>query len=381
MDYLVPEELRAMMGAVREFVDGLVIPNEREIDETDLVPAAVLQGARELGLFGIRVPEEYGGLGLGVLGQALLYEELGRGCHGFCTVIGAHGGIGTNGIVELGTEEQKRRYLPGIASGEIIGCFALTEPQAGSDASQIETVAEKRGDRYILNGQKCFITNAPEAGVMTVFAVTDKSKGARGISSFLVEPTFPGVRVGGHEKKMGLRGSHTAPIFFTDAEIPAENLLGREGEGYVTALKILTKGRATLAARCVGGMQRCLDESIAYAKQRVTMGKPISEHQLVQAHLADIATETFAARATARQVAWMSDQGQNVIKEAAMAKLFVTEAFARVVDQAVQVHGGMGYMKEMAVERFYRDARITRIYEGTSEIQKLIVARRLVEGA
>jgi acyl-CoA dehydrogenase len=381
MDYAIPDELRAMMVATREFVNRSVIPIEREIDEQDEVPAAVLDEAKGLGLFGIRIPEEYGGLGQGVLGQSLIYEELGRGSHGFCTVIGAHAGIGTTGLVELGTDEQKSRYLPTMATGQKLACFALTEPQAGSDAAQIETVAERKGDRYILNGQKCFITNAPDADVFTVFAATDRSKGSRGISAFILEREFPGLRVGSPEKKMGLRGSHTAPLFFSDCEVPAENLLGAEGTGYVAALKILTKGRSTLASRCVGGMERCLEESVSYAKQRVTMGKPIAEHQMIQAYLAEMATDIFASRAMTRQVAWMSDQGENVIKEAAMAKLFVSEAFARVVDKAVQVHGGMGYMKEMAVERFYRDARITRIYEGTSEIQKLIVARRVVDEA
>ena len=381
MDYTISDELRGMMSATRDFVNGRIIPIEREIDEQDEIPSAVLDEAKGLGLFGIRIPEEYGGLGQGVLGQSLIYEELGRGSHGFCTVIGAHAGIGTTGLVELGTDEQKSRYLPPMATGQKLACFALTEPQAGSDAAQIETVAERKGDRYILNGQKCFITNAPDADVFTVFAATDRSKGARGISAFIVEREFPGLRVGSPEKKMGLRGSHTAPLFFSDCEVPAENLLGAEGSGYVAALKILTKGRSTLASRCVGGMERCLDESVSYAKQRVTMGKPIAEHQMIQAYLAEMATEIFASRAMTRQVAWMSDQGENVIKEAAMAKLFVSEAFARVVDKAVQVHGGMGYMKEMAVERFYRDARITRIYEGTSEIQKLIVARRIIEDA
>jgi acyl-CoA dehydrogenase len=379
MDFTVPDELRSMMGAVREFVNDRVIPQEREIDENDHIPESLLSEAKELGLFGIRVPEEFGGLGLGVLGQSLLYEELGRGCHGLCTVIGAHASIGTTGIVELGSEEQKRKYLPGIACGELIACFALSEPQAGSDAAQIETTAVRHGDKYILNGQKCFITNAPEANVMTVFASTDRSRGARGISAFLVDGDAPGLRVGAPEKKMGLRGSHTAPLFFTDCEVPAENLLGVEGDGYVTALKILTKGRSTLASRCVGGMDRCLEESASYAKQRITMGKPIAEHQMIQAYLAEMATEIFASRSMARQVSWMSDAGHNVIKEAAMAKLFVSEAFARVVDKAVQIHGGMGFMKEMAVERFYRDARITRIYEGTSEIQKLIIARRVLD--
>lgn len=378
MDFHIPEELRIIKDSVRTFVDRRVIPVERQIDEEDHVPPTLLKEAREMGLFGIRIPEEYGGSDLGVMGQSLIYEELGRASHGFCSVIGAHTAIGTTGIVELGTEEQRRQYLPGMATGERLACFALTEPQAGSDAAKLLTTAEHRGDKYILNGQKCFITNAPEADIFTVFAVTDSSKGTKGISAFIVERSFPGLQVGLSEKKMGLRGSHTAALFFSDCEVPAENLLGAEGQGYVAALKILTKGRATLAARCLGGMERCLAESVRYARERVTMGKPISEHQLIQAQLAEMATDIATTRALTYQVAWMSDQGMNVMKEAAIVKLHATEAFARVVDKAVQIHGGMGYMQEMAVERFYRDARITRIYEGTSEIQKLIIAGRVL---
>jgi len=375
----VPEEMREITQMIREWVNKRVIPLEEEIEEKDEVPERILAEARQMGLFGIRIPEEYGGLGMGVLGQSLIYEELGRTSHGLCTIIGAHTGIGSTGLVELGTPEQKARYLPGMASGELLSCFALTEPQAGSDASQILTTAERRGDRYLLNGQKCFITNAPEAQLFTVFAVTDKGRGPKGISAFLIERGFTGLEVGKPEKKMGLRGSHTAELFFTDCEVPVENRLGAEGEGYVAAMKILTKGRATLAARCIGGMERCLEESVRWAKQRVTMGKPIAEHQMIQALLAEMATDIFASRTMTYQVAEMADEGLNVQKEAAMAKLFVTEAFARVVDKAVQIHGGMGYMKEMAVERLYRDARITRIYEGTSEIQKLVIAGKVLE--
>ncbi len=378
MDLSIPDDLRVVQEGIREFVTRRVVPVERQIEADDQVPHAVLDEAKSLGLFGIRIPEEYGGLGLGVLGQALIYEELGRTSHGFCTVLGAHTGIGTTGLVEMGSEEIRRRYLPAMAAGERLACFALTEPQAGSDAAQIQTTAVRQGDRYILNGQKIFITNAPEAEIFTVFAVTDRSKGARGISAFVVERSFPGFAVGPAEKKMGLRGSHTAPLYFTDCEVPAANLLGAEGSGYLAALKILTKGRATLAARCLGGMERCLAESVGYARQRVTMGKPIAEHQMIQAYLAEMATDIAASRALTYQVAWMAEQGMNVLQQAAMAKLFVTEAFARVTDKAVQIHGGMGYMKEMAVERYYRDARITRIYEGTSEIQKLIIASQLL---
>jgi acyl-CoA dehydrogenase len=379
VDADVPEDLRAIRATVREFVDGRVIPLERQIDDEDRVPEALLEEAKALGLFGIRIPEEYGGLGLGAFGHALISEELGRTSHGFGTVIGAHTGIGTTGLVELGTEEQKRRYLPTMATGERLACFALTEPQAGSDAVRIETTAVRRGDVYVLDGQKCYITNAPQADLFTVFAVTDKARGAKGISAFIVERGFPGLEIGPPERKMGLRGSHTAPLFFGECRVPAENLLGPEGAGYTTALKILTRGRATLAARCVGGMERCLEESVRFARQRVTMGKPIAEHQLIQAYLAEMATDLSAARELTYRAARLSDAGRTVIKEAAIAKLFATEAFARVVDKAVQIHGGSGYMKDVAVERFYRDARITRIYEGTSEIQKLIIARRILE--
>lgn len=378
MEGLVPQDLREIQMSVREWVYRRVVPVENEIEESDAVPAHVLDEARRMGLFGIRIPEEYGGLGMGVLGQSLIYEELGRTSHGLCTIISAHGGIGTTGLVELGTPEQKQRFLPAMAMGDKLGCFALTEPQAGSDAAQILTTAERRGDRYLINGQKCFISNAPEADYFTVFALTDKLKGARGITAFLVERGFKGFEVGQPERKMGLRGSHTAELFFTDCEVPVENRLGPEGEGYVAAMKILTKGRATLAARCIGGMERCLEESVRWAKQRVTMGKPIADHQMIQAYLAEMATDISASRALVYQTASMADRGLNVQKEAAMAKLFASEAFARVADKAVQIHGGMGYMKEVAVERLYRDARITRIYEGTSEIQKLIIAGKVL---
>lgn len=378
MDFRIPEDLGEIKRAVGQWVAGRVVPTEQETEENDEVPARILEEARRMGLFGIRIPEEYGGLGLGVLGQSLIYEELGWTSHGLCTIIGAHTGIGSTGLVEMGTDEQRERYLPSMASGDRLACFALTEPQAGSDAAQLLTTAERRGDRYILNGQKCFISNAPQADLFTVFAVTDRAKGPKGISAFLIERSFPGFAVGKPERKMGLRGSHTAELFFTDCEVPAENLLGPEGQGYAAALKILTKGRATLAARCIGGMERCLNESVRWAKQRVTMGRPIAEHQLIQSYLAEMATDIFASRAMTYQAAWMADQGLNVQKEAAMAKLFVTEAFARVADRAVQIHGGMGYMKDVAVERLYRDARITRIYEGTTEIQKLIIAGKVL---
>lgn len=378
MDFSIPADLQALHQAIKAFVEREVRPIEVEIEETDAIPERLLNQARELGLFGLSIPEQYGGSGLGVLGRTIAYEALGRVSHGFCSVIGAHSSIGTTGIVELASEQLQRKYLPDMAAGRRLAAFALTEPDAGSDAARIKTRAVKRGDRWILTGSKCYITNAPEAEIFTVIAVTDPDRGTKGISAFVVEKQFPGFRLGAIEKKMGLRGSHTAQLFFDELEVPAENLIGREGEGYVAALKILTKGRATLAARCIGAMERLLEDCVAFAKQRVTMGKPIAEHQLIQAHLAEMATDLAASRALTYQTAWMADQGLNISSQAAMTKLFVTEAFGRVTDKAVQIHGGLGYMREIAAERFYRDARITRIYEGTSEIQKLIIAGRLL---
>lgn len=378
MDFTIPADLQALHQTIKEFVEREVRPIEVEIEETDAIPERVLNQAKALGLFGLSIPEQYGGAGLGVLGRTIAYETLGRVSHGFCSVIGAHSSIGTTGIVELASEHLQRKYLPDMAAGRRLAAFALTEPDAGSDAARIKTRAVRQGDRWILTGSKCYITNAPEADIFTVIAVTDPDRGTKGISAFIVEKQFPGFRLGAIEKKMGLRGSHTAQLFFDELEVPAENMLGREGEGYVAALKILTKGRATLAARCVGAMERLLEDCVAFAKQRVTMGKPIAEHQLIQAHLAEMATDLAAARALTYQTAWMADQGLNISSQAAMTKLFVTEAFGRVTDKAVQIHGGLGYMREIAAERFYRDARITRIYEGTSEIQKLIIAGRLL---
>jgi acyl-CoA dehydrogenase len=378
VDFAIPADLQALYQVIREFVEQEVRPIEAEIDETDAVPARVLAQARELGLFGLSIPEEYCGSGLGVFGRTIAYEALGRVSHGFCSIIGAHSSIGTTGIVDLASEHLRRKYLPDMATGRRLAAFALTEPDAGSDAARIKTRAVRRGDRWIISGSKCYITNAPEADIFTVIAVTDPGRGTRGISAFVVEKQFPGFRLGSIEKKMGLRGSHTAQLFFDEMEVPAENLIGREGEGYVAALKILTKGRATLAARCVGAMERLIEECVAFARQRITMGKPIAEHQMIQAYLAEMATDLAASRALTYQTAWMADQGMNVQSQAAMTKLFVTEAFGRVTDKAVQIHGGLGYMREIAAERFYRDARITRIYEGTSEIQKLIIAGRLL---
>ncbi|SHK10465.1 acyl-CoA dehydrogenase family protein [Alicyclobacillus tolerans] len=377
MDFQLPEDLILMRETVRDFVRHEVEPYAMQIEEEDKVPDSILEKTKRMGLFGLSIPEEYGGMGLSMLGECAVFEELGATINGFTTIIGAHNGIGSVGIVEFGNEQQKQRYLPRMASGEWLGAFALTEPQAGSNAAAIRTRAVKKGDRYVINGQKIYITNAPYAQVFTVMAVTDPEKGAKGITSFIVERSFPGFQVGSVEKKMGLHGSHTAQIYFEDMEVPEENVLGHEGEGYINALKILANGRAGLAARCLGSCQYLLDRSVAYAHERHQFGKPIFEQQIIQHYLADMATQIETLRWMTYRVAWMADQGQNVVKEAAMLKLYGSEVYNRVADLAVQIHGGIGYIAEYPIERFYRDARITRIYEGTSEIQKNIIASEL----
>ena len=378
MDFSIPAEWQQIKSLVREFAEGEVEPIWRQIEQEDRIPDNVLKAAGALGLFGLTIPEEYGGLGLPMVDKSLVYEELGRTHAGFTSIIGTHCGIGTTAIVALGSEEQKRKYLPKLATGEWIGAFGLTEPNAGSDAASIATRAERRGDRWILNGTKHFITNSQIARVFTVFAVTDKSKGPKGISAFIVERDAPGFSISRFQATMGLRGSHVAELVFEDCEIPAENLLGSEGEGYTTALKTLAQGRVGIAARCCGAAERVTEMAVEYAKVRQQFGKPIAEYQLIQAHLAEMAAETAAARALAYHAAWLVDQGFPARREAAMAKLIATETYGRVVDKSLQVHGGVGYCKDYQVEHFYRDARITRIYEGTSEIQKLIIARDLI---
>lgn len=377
MNFELPAEMMRMKETIREFVENEVEPLAMQIEEEDHVPDELLAKSRALGLFGLSIPEEYDGMGINMLGKCALYEELGKTINGYTTILGAHNGIGTVGVVELSNAEQKQRYLPRMASGEWIGAFALTEPQAGSNAANIKTTAVKQGDRYILNGQKIYITNAPIAHVFTVMAVTDATKGAKGITSFIVERDFPGFHVGSIEKKMGLHGSQTAQLYFEDMEVPEENVLGQTGAGYVNALKILANGRAGLAARCLGSCQYLLDKSVTYAMEREQFGKPIFEQQIIQHYLAEMAVEIESLRWMTYRVAWMSDQGATVIKEAAMLKLYGSEVYHRVADKAVQIHGGVGYIAEYPIERFYRDARITRIYEGTSEIQKNIIAAQL----
>ncbi|WP_059103495.1 acyl-CoA dehydrogenase family protein [Shouchella shacheensis] len=381
MDFNFSEDIELLREGVRKFVKEEVENAAMEIEETNEIPERIQEMTKEMGLFGLSIPEEYGGLGLDMVGKCAIYEELGKTHNGYTTLVGAHTGIGSVGIVELGTEEQKQKYLPKMATGEWIGAFALTEPSAGSNAANVKTTAVKKGDNYIINGSKHYITNGLDGHVFTVMAVTDPEKGAKGITSFIVEKGFPGFRVGAIEEKMGLRGSHSVELFFEDMEVPKENVLGEEGQGYINALKILANGRAGLAARNLGSCERLLEHCMDYVFEREQFGKPIFEQQVIQHKLADMAMEIEALRALTFRVAWMTDQNKQIIKEAAIAKLYGSEVYNRVADVAVQIHGGLGYMKEYPIERYYRDARITKIYEGTSEIQRNIIASQLEKEA
>jgi acyl-CoA dehydrogenase len=373
-------EVRQLCDEIRRFIRNEVDPRSRWIEENDEVPDDLLQKARELGLFGLTIPEEYGGIGLDLAGKCAVEEEMGKTNYGFATVIGNHTGISTTGIVALGTPDQKRKYLPRMASGEWIGAFALTEPQAGSDPAALRTRAVRTGDHYVLNGEKIYITNAGLANVFTVMAVTDPSQGIRGISAFVLERSFPGFSIGRNELKMGMHGCTTAPLAFTDCEVPAASLLGGEGMGYIQAMKTLTAGRVTIAARCVGMMDKLIAQCVDHMKLRTQGGRKLAEYQGLQWMLADMSVARDAARGLADRAIETIVRGERGTIEASTAKLFNTEALAKVVDCAVQIHGGMGYMREAGIETTYRDARIVRIYEGSSEIQRNIIAAQLLKG-
>jgi len=374
----VSEEVRLLCDEVRRFIREQVEPRSRWIEENDSLPDDLLQMSREMGLFGLTIPEEYGGSGLDLAGKCAIEEEMGQTNYGFATVIGNHTGISTTGIVALGNEAQKRKYLPRMASGEWIGAFALTEPQAGSDPAAMRTTAERRGDHYVLNGEKIYITNAGLAQVFTVMAITDRAKGVKGISAFIVERDTPGFEIGRNELKMGMHGCTTAPLYFRDCKVPAENLLGGEGMGYVQALKTLTNGRVTVAARCCGMMDKLIARCVDYMKTRTQGGRALAEYQGLQWMLADMGVQRDAARLLTERAIDVLMAGERGSMEASAAKLYATEALGKVVDCAVQIHGGMGYMREFGIETVYRDARIVRIYEGSSEIQRNIIAGQLL---
>ncbi len=377
------ETLEQLLATVRRFVRERLVPNEQRVADDDAIPADIVAEMRTLGLFGLSIPAEYGGLGLNMTEEVRVTFELGQTSPVFRSRFGTNIGIGSQGIVIDGTEEQKRAWLPRLAAGEITGAFALTEPDSGSDAASLLTSARRDGDHYILNGTKRFITNAPEAGIFTVMARTNpEEKGAAGISAFLVEAGTPGLKLGKIDCKMGQRGNHTCDVIFEDCRVPARQLIGgREGQGFKTAMKVLDRGRLSIAAVCVGVAERLIHDSLAYAMERKQFGRPIADFQLVQAMLADSQTEAYAARSMVLDAARRRDDGEPVTLEASCCKLYASEMVGRVADRAVQIHGGAGYIADYGVERFYRDVRLFRLYEGTSQIQQLIIARQMIEKA
>ncbi|MDY0067256.1 MAG: acyl-CoA dehydrogenase family protein [Steroidobacteraceae bacterium] len=375
------DALRSLLETVSRFVRERLVQAEQTVEESDEIPADIIAAMKTMGLFGLTIPEEYGGLGLTMEEEVLVMFEMGQTSPAFRSLFGTTIGIGSQGILMDGTEEQKARYLPRLASGELIASFALTEPEAGSDAASLRTSATLSGESYVLNGAKRFITNAPLAGIFTVMARTDPgSKGASGVSAFIVEAKTPGLRLGKRDRKMGQRGAWTCDVIFEDCRVPAANIIGgRPGFGFKTAMKVLEKGRIHIAAICVGVAERMLKDALRYAAQRKQFGRAIGEFQLVQAMLADSKAELYAARCMTLDAAQRRDRGENVSTEASCAKLFASEMCGRVADRAVQILGGAGYMAEYGVERFYRDVRLFRIFEGTTQIQQLLIARNMMK--
>ena len=378
-----PDTLDFLVTTIGRFVDEVLIPNEEMVAETDAIPESVVTAMRELGLFGLTIPEEFGGLGVTMEEEVRIVFELGRASPAFRSYIGTNNGIGSIGIVLDGTQEQKEKYLPRLASGEYLSAFCLTEPDAGSDAASLKTRAVLDGDDYVINGTKRYITNAPHAGIFSVMARTDPNNGkAGGISAFIVERGTPGLSLGKPDKKMGQKGAQTCDVIFEDVRVPRSQLIGgQEGVGFKTAMKVLDKGRLHIAALSVGAAERMLSDTLNYTMSRKQFGKPIAQHQLIQAMLADSKAEIYAARCMVLDAAQRRDNGETISTEASCAKLFATEMCGRVADRCVQMHGGAGYVSDYAIERFYRDVRLFRIYEGTTQIQQIIIAKNMIAAA
>jgi acyl-CoA dehydrogenase len=372
------ETFEALLDTIRRFVAERLRPLEEKVDREDEIPAEVVREMREMGLFGLSIPEEQGGLGLSMSEEVRVALELGRTTPAFRSVFGTNVGIGSQGLVMAGNEAQKAEWLPRIAAGEIITSFALTEPGAGSDSASVQTRAVRDGDIYRLSGSKRFITNADKASLFTVMARTG-APGAKGVSAFLVPADLPGLSVGKPERKMGQQGAHVCDVNFDEVPVPAANRLGEEGEGFGIAMRVLDRGRLHIAAVCVGISERLIGDAVAYAAERRQFGKPIAEFQLVQAMIADSKTETMAARALVLEAAALKDAGQPITLEAAAAKYFASETVGRVADRTVQIFGGAGYIADYGIERLYRDVRLFRIYEGTSQVQQLVIARETMK--
>jgi len=382
---LDPDTLNQLLETVGRFVEERLRPLEARVAEDDNIPEDVVQDMREMGLFGMSIPAEHGGLGLTMGEEVQVAFRLGRTSPAFRSLLGTNNGIGSQGIVMDGTEEQKAHYLPRLASGDLIGCFCLTEPGAGSDAGSLRTSARRDGDDFVLNGTKRFITNAPEAGVFTVFARTDPgTPGARGVSAFVIDAGTPGLSLGPPDRKMGQKGAHTCDVMFDDVRVPASAIIGgpdRLNQGFKTAMKVLDRGRLHIASVCVGVAERLIEDSLRYAIDRKQFGQRIAEFQLIQAMLADSKAEAYAARCMVEETARRKDAGETLSTEAACCKMYATEMVGRVADRAVQIHGGAGYVADYGIERFYRDVRLFRIYEGTTQIQQLVIARNMIREA
>jgi len=376
------ETRQQLLDSVSRFVRERLRPLEDQVAENDAVPDDIIQEMRELGLFGLAIPEEFGGLGLSMEDECLTMFEMGRTSPAFRSVFGTNVGIGSQGIVMFGTDEQKQEWLPGLASGEIIASFALTEPEAGSDAGAVRTTAIRDGDDYVINGTKRYITNANKADIFTLMARSNPDiKGAKGVSSFIVPSDLPGISLGQPEKKMGQQGAHICDVNFDNVRVPARLRLGDEGMGFINAMKILERGRLHISAVCVGVAERLIADCVEYASERKQFGQPIGEFQLVQGMLADSKTEAYAGRCMVMDAARRRDAGEEIGTEASCSKYFCSEMVGRVADRAVQIYGGAGYITDYGIERLYRDVRIFRLYEGTSQIQQVVIARNMLREA
>lgn len=373
------EQQKMIRNMVKEFAEKEVAPIAAELDKKEEYPTKTLEKMAKLGLLGIIIPQEYGGAGLDTISYATVVEEISRKCASTGVITSVHNSLAAWPIMKYGTDLQKKKYLPILAKGEKIGAFAATEPNAGSDLGAMQTNAKLKGNKYIINGSKTFITSGPKAGIIIVFAVTDKAAGPKGLSAFIVESSMKGYKVGSIFEKLGIHASLTSELIFEDMEVPKENLLGAEGDGFKIALATLDGGRIGIAAQAVGIAQAALDESINYAKQRQQFGKPIASFQAIQWMIADMATRIEAARYLVYNAAYKKDKGERISKEAAMAKLFASETAMDAVIKAVQIHGGYGYTKEYTVERLFRDAKVTELYEGTSEVQRMVISGSLLK--
>ena len=379
MDFSFSEDQVALRKSVRQFAEAEIRPHVMEWDEASIFPLDVVKECGQLGYLGAIFPEEYGGAGLGYIEYAIIIEELARVDPSVALIVAAHNSLCSNHIFLAGSEAQKRRYLPKLATGEWIGCWSLTEPEAGSDAGGTRSQAVLDGDEWVLNGGKTFTTNAHYAQVCVAMAVTDRSASHHGVSAFLIEHGTPGFRLGKKENKLGMRASATGEVLFENLRLPGSQLLGKPGEGFVDSLRILDGGRISIAALSVGIAQGAFDAALKYAKQRKQFGRPISEFQAIQHKLADMATDIEAARLLTYRAGFLKDQGARVTRESAMAKLFASEMAVKVCNEAVQIHGGYGFIKDYPVEKFYRDVKLMTIGEGTSEIQKMVIARQLLK--